>query len=106
VGLEANNELVQQAIRLREGASLRGREDWGRHYLLSAALSVLKNPLVSDAAGLIKEELDALSQGSGFSFGDLAADRAGVRFAQAATHSEASAKAMQVRMQKSFINIP
>ena len=74
---------------------MRGREDWARHYALSAALAVLEHPLVSDAAGLMKEELDALTHGSGFSFGDLAADRAGVRFADAATHSEVDEQAME-----------
>jgi hypothetical protein len=102
VGLDARDPLVRKAILLREGTSLHGREDWPRHYTLSAALAVLEHPLVSDAAGLIKEELDALSHGSGYSFGDLAADRAGVRFAQAATHSEADAGVMQSRLRKGF----
>ena len=50
----------------------------------------------------MKEQLDALARGSGFSFGDLAADRAGVRFATAATESEATAKAMQARLRNGF----
>lgn len=78
--------------------TLRGREDWSRHFCLSAALAVLEHPLVSDAGGLMKEQLDALSRGSGFSFGDLAADRAGVRFAEAATHSEEAARAIRTRL--------
>jgi len=52
--------------------TLRGREDWPGHYL--------QHPLVSGAGRLMKEQLDALTRGSGFSFGDPAADRAGVRF--------------------------
>jgi hypothetical protein len=102
-GLNPRSELVQQAITLRQGVTLRGREDWSRHYLLSAALAIMGNALVSDAGGLVKEELDALTQGSGFSFGDLAADRAGVRFAAAATSSEAGAKAMQARLRSGFV---
>lgn len=43
----------------------------------------------------MKEQLDALTGGSGFSFCDFAADRAGVRFAGAATNSEEDANAMQ-----------
>jgi hypothetical protein len=78
--------------------TLRGREDWSRHFCLSAALAVLEHPLVSDAGGLMKEQMDALSRGSGFSFGDLAADRAGVRFAEAATHSEVAARAVRARL--------
>ena len=43
---------------------------------MSGALTVLSAVAPSDAAGLLKEELDA-DGGSGFSFGDLLADRAG-----------------------------
>jgi hypothetical protein len=43
--------------------------------------------------------LDTLTQGSGFSFGDLAADRAGRRVAVTATDSESSARQMQARIQ-------
>jgi len=59
-GLERNDELVRAAAQLRQGASLRGREDWSRHYALSAALAVLESPFFSDAGGLVKEQLDAL----------------------------------------------
>jgi len=102
VGLDPDDELVRRASTLCEGNTLRGREDWPRHYALSAALAVAEHPLVSDAGGLMKEQLDALTHGSGFSFGDLAADRAGVRFAIAATRSEAAARAMQVRLQNGY----
>jgi hypothetical protein len=102
VGLDADEDLVHRAAALGQGTTLRGREDWPRHYALSAALAVLEHPLISDAGGLMKEQLDALTRGSGFSFGDLMADRAGVRFAAAATHSEAAAKAMQVHLQQDF----
>jgi hypothetical protein len=102
-GLDGDEELVRGAAAVGQGATLRGREDWPRHYALSAALAVLEHPLVSDAGGLMKEQLDALTRGSGFSFGDLAADRAGVRFAAAATQSEATAKAMMARLQNGFV---
>ena len=101
-GLDPLGDLVRRASALREGTTLRGREDWSRHYALSAALAVLEHPLVSDVGGLLKEEMDALTRGSGFSFGDLAADRAGVRFAAAATRSEADAEAAQVRLWRGF----
>lgn len=104
VGLERDTALLQRAVRAGEGASLRGREDWAKHFTVSAALSVLEHPLVSDAAGLMKEQLDALAAGgTGFSFGDLAADRAGTRFAMAATHSDAGARAMQGRLHAGFV---
>jgi hypothetical protein len=78
--------------------SIRGRRDWTRHFTISAALAIHANQALSDAAGLLKEELDAGEGGSGFSFGDLLADRAGTRFALAATRDEASALAMQSRL--------
>ena len=101
-GLDRGSELVRAAAALRPGTALRAREDWARHYCLSAALVVVETPFMSDTGGLIKEEMDALARGSGFSFGDLAADRAGVRFAHAATDSEASAQAMQVRLRAGY----
>jgi hypothetical protein len=102
VGLDRGSALVCQAAALREGTTLRGRDDWARHYALSAALAVLGHPLVSDAGGLMKEQLDALTGGSGFSFGDLMADRAGVRFAAAATASEKAARVMRARLANGF----
>jgi hypothetical protein len=101
-GLERTSELVRAAITVRAGTTLRGRADWARHYCLSAALAVVENSLISDAGGLIKEELDALTHGSGFSFGDLTADRAGVRFTRAATAAEPAALAMQARLQAGY----
>lgn len=102
VGLERDTALVRQAALAGGSATLRGRNDWSKHYAVSAALAVLEHPSVSDAAGQMKEQLDALTRSSGFSFGDLAADRAGVRFAAAATQSEAAAAAMQARLQDGF----
>lgn len=101
-GLDREDDLVRAAIPLRQGTTLRGREDWARHYCLSAALVVVENPFMSDAGGIFKEELDALARGSGFSFGDLAADRAGARFASAATDSRSAALAMQARLQGGY----
>jgi hypothetical protein len=101
-GLERNSELVRGATAVRAGTTLRGRNDWARHYCLSAALAVVENAFISDAGGLIKEELDALTHGSGFSFGDLTADRAGVRFARAAAGSETAALALQARLLEGY----
>jgi hypothetical protein len=102
VRLNRNSKLMREASLLHKGTTLRSREDWAKHFYVSASLAVLENPLVSDAGGLIKEQLDALSGGSGFSFGDFAADRAGVRFAAAATNSEEDAKAMQELLTNEF----
>ena len=81
---------------------LRGRSDWTKHFCVSAAITLLSDKILSDADGLLKEELDADIGGSGFSFADLLADRAGTMFAIRATHNEASARAMQDRIAHGF----
>jgi hypothetical protein len=60
-----------------------GREDFPLHWLYSAAITVAAGSPLSDVVGLDKELSDAHG-GSGFSFNDLAADRAGTRLGQAA----------------------
>ena len=82
--------------------ALRGRSDWTKHFCVSAAIAVLSNGTISDAAGLLKEELDADIGGSGFSFGDLLADRAGTTFAMQATRDKTAARAMQDRLANGF----
>jgi len=82
-------------------ATLRARNDWTKHFFVSAALTVLSAQAPSDAIGLFKEELDA-GGGSGFSFGDLMADRAGTTFALLATSDEAAARAIQKRLARGF----
>jgi len=101
-GLRDTN-LLRKTSTVRGNASLRGRADWARHYFLSAALVVLENPSFSDSAGVMKEVLDSRKGGSGFSFGDLMADRAGTLFAGAATRDEAAARAMQARLAAGFV---
>ncbi len=56
---------------------LRGRADLRLHFVYAAALQVLAEEGLSYALGELKELLDANRGGSGFSFADLAADRAG-----------------------------
>jgi hypothetical protein len=82
--------------------TLRQRSDWTKHFCVSAAIAILSDE-VSDAAGLLKEELDAGRGGSGFSFADLLADRAGTAFAVRATRDEVSACAMQDRLARGFL---
>jgi hypothetical protein len=89
------------AARLRTGTTAHGRADWTRHFAVSGALTVLSAVAPSDAAGLLKEELDA-DGGSGFSFGDLLADRAGTTFAERATRSEEAAVVVQQRVVAGF----
>jgi len=77
--------------------TLHSRDDFAQHYLTSAALTTLGGGDLSNAVGLFKE-VDDSRGGSGFSFTDLAADRAGTRFAELATASDESARRVQRRI--------
>jgi hypothetical protein len=101
IGNVIDGRTMQQAVRTFRGTTLRGRDDWPKHFFVSAALSVLAISSVSDAAGLLKEEVDA-GGGSGFSFGDLLADRAGATFAAIATRDEKTARTFQDRLAQGF----
>ncbi len=70
-----------------ENVVLAGRVDLRLHFIISAALEIAAERVITHAIGEFKELLDAGHGGSGFSFVDLAADRAGVRFAEMATNS-------------------
>lgn len=86
---------LEGAPRPRPGRyALTGREDFAQHFLISAGMTVAAGGQVADAVGLFKE-VDDSRGGSGFSFTDLAADRAGVRFAETATASRAAARRVQ-----------
>lgn len=63
---------------LPQHITLAGRDDTPLHYLVSAVLAAAAGSPLADAVGLYKELADARG-GSGFSFNDLAADRAGTR---------------------------
>lgn len=66
--------------------TLNGRGDTALHFLVSAALAIDAGSPLADAVGLYKEMADSRG-GSGFSFNDLAADRAGTRFGELAKAS-------------------
>jgi hypothetical protein len=102
VGDVLDERQAALASRLREGTTVRGRADWTRHFSISSALTVLSAEAPGDSAGLLKEELDAGGGGSGFSFGDLLADRAGASFGEVATRDEAAAGALQARLAGGF----
>ncbi len=81
--------------------TLLGRDDLAKHFLVSAAITVSGGSGLANLAGIYKELNDSQS-GSGFSFADLAADRAGVRFAEIASGSSEHAKLLQQRMSDNF----
>lgn len=65
------------------GITLAGRSDLPLHFIVSASLAAESGSPLADAVGLYKE-LDDSRGGSGFSFVDLAADRAGTRLGELA----------------------
>lgn len=72
------------AIKPKRGATLHGRNDLARHFIISAAFQLLSEEGVSLAIGEFKELMDRGQGGSGYSFVDLAADMAGAEFAKVA----------------------
>lgn len=74
-----------------------GRDDFAKHFMISAAIAAYADTALSDVIGLYKEIEDSRS-GSGFSFNDIAADRAGTRLGEKAVASEASAQQLQYRI--------
>ncbi len=88
--------------------TLQGREDWAQHYLTSAAMATDLGGRLSDLIGMYKEMLDAAPQGhgSGFSFNDLAADKAGVRLGRLALHDPLEVQARLQRIQTDIDFLP
>ena len=74
--------------------NLAGRGDYVQHFTLSAALAAIAGEELADRAGLYKEVRDTHG-GSGFSFSDLAADRAGARFGIRSTATQTDARQVQ-----------
>ncbi|MDD1640250.1 MAG: hypothetical protein LUQ68_01630 [Methylococcaceae bacterium] len=81
----------------RYSAFLYKRIDLAQHFIGSAAITASLNGQVAKVAGEEKELSDAKG-GSGFSFIDLAADKAGTRFGEMATSSPESARKIQKAM--------
>ena len=71
---------------------LAGRDDFPKHFLVSATLAAESGGALADAVGLFKE-VDDSRGGSGFSFNDIAADRAGTRLGELAVQSPAKLQA-------------
>ena len=67
---------------------LQGRNDLVKHFIISAAITAAGGGGLANNVGVFKE-LDDSRGGSGFSFPDLLADRAGVSFAEAALGDKA-----------------
>ena len=70
--------------------TLQGRRDLAQHFTISAAIAAAGGSSLADMIGVFKE-VDDSRGGSGFSFADLLADRAGVSLATAAIGERAGA---------------
>lgn len=80
----------------RRTVTLNQRTDLPKHFIISAALSANTGGPFADAVGLYKEVEDS-KRGSGFSFNDLAADRAGSTLGTWA-EGASTARALQSRL--------
>ena len=78
--VESDAERTQRH-KIVEAPTILGRKDLAQHFFLSAYLTTIAGRKAAEAAGLGKELLDAQG-GSGFSYVDLAADLAGIAFAE------------------------
>ncbi|MFM8330193.1 MAG: hypothetical protein ACKN9T_00720, partial [Candidatus Methylumidiphilus sp.] len=78
----------------RREALLNRRADAAQHFTASALLAIAGHRAFADMVGLAKEFNDSHG-GSGFSFIDLAADRAGALFGKMAASSDESARRLQ-----------
>lgn len=78
--------------------TLAGRTDLPKHFALSAVLSALFEDRLSRAAGEWKELNDSTPGGSGFSFVDLMADRAGLRLGMAVNGDTGRLRELQQRL--------
>ena len=81
--------------------TLHSRGDLAQHFTMSAAIGATAGAPIADLIGLAKE-LDDARRGSGFSFADLAADRAGTTFGLRATETEPKARGLQAKIETGF----
>lgn len=95
---ELDSGRREQRAALRRRVTIHGRNDLSMHFWVSAALTVLSDERRALTVGLVKELKDSTSGGSGFSFVDMAANKAGIRFAVVATRDADSARSMQMRI--------
>ncbi|MCR9085558.1 MAG: hypothetical protein NXH97_02305 [Rhodobacteraceae bacterium] len=83
IGLIVGNLQDEPGFKPCDDTDLAGRKDLRKHFTLSAGLQSISGSAMSFGMGEVKELLDTGSEGgSGFSFDDIAADRAGIRYAE------------------------
>jgi uncharacterized protein YfiM (DUF2279 family) len=98
---EVMTDDLAHCVAYSRNTQLAQRTDLRLHFIYSAALKVLGDSGISFAIGEFKEMMDSGRGGSGFSFVDLSADRAGIRFAEVALDGD---KGGAVRLQSMALN--
>jgi hypothetical protein len=88
LAVETSSER-QQRCRVLAHPTMLNRRDLAQHFFLSGYLATIVGSAAAEAAGVAKELADAKS-GSGFSYVDLAADLAGIAFAERLLRHELS----------------
>jgi len=91
---------VEEIRGLRHRITMRGRNDLARHFWVSAGLVIVADAGRAMTIGIGKELMDSTPGGSGFSFVDMMANRAGIMFAGAATSDATAAREMQLRISR------
>ena len=93
------NTDAQKQIKsfVKKTLTLHGRSDLPQHFLVSTGLAVSAGSQLANFIGLAKE-VDAADGGSGFSFADLAADKAGVKMGELAIAGQNQALLFQDKM--------
>lgn len=87
----------QMRMNLIGQPTARQRNDSLLHFAISAALTIREGEAEARFWGYAKEAFDSLPDGSGFSFTDIAADEAGIRFAKALIAGTISPKILAER---------
>lgn len=97
--------VVTETPARRARLTLHGRDDLPKHFLVSAALAGAADTVVADVIGVYKEVKDSQG-GSGFSFVDLAADHAGIRFAEKAARAPRDLQAALAKLSRQNDLVP
>lgn len=90
--VESDSERSLRLVALGQPTVL-GRRDLAQHFVVSAYLAAAGGTELAVTTGLMKEMADA-SGGSGFSFVDMAANRAGILFAGSLLNKRVSLRAV------------
>ncbi|MGD9634968.1 MAG: hypothetical protein AB7U97_16935, partial [Pirellulales bacterium] len=90
--VESDSERSLRLVALGQ-PTIRGRRDLAQHFVVSAYLAAAGGTQLAVTTGLMKEMSDA-NGGSGFSFVDMAANRAGILFAGSLLNRRVSLRAV------------